>query len=354
MNNTKSIALINKYRGQIMGVSALWIVVYHTWYRIFTPETSPKLLYYIELAISKLGYFGVDIFFLLSGIGLSYAIGKYSLKEFWLRRFKRLAYPVLIAAAVQAVMEGWSFSEYLLCVSGIGFFIRKDYFLWFISAISATYLVFPLYWRFFSRSRSKLRFTVLFIAVWYLCSIPALGIFEPIVYSLINRVPQFVIGVFFGWAQQNGGLRLSRGALNAAALVSAAAGMTLGWLWAFHGLPFLNFLPNDFIHSLLAGFGFTVLLAELFGLLDRAGRATRVINKIFGFYGKLSLELYCTHEYIAPVLVHALWSVGIVGLGVNLIELAAFTLAGWLLHIISDRATRLTGRLISSAAPSRA
>ena len=101
MNNTKSIALINKYRGQIMGVAALWIVVYHTWYRIFTPETSPKLLYYIELAISKLGYFGVDIFFLLSGIGLSYAIGKYSLKEFWLRRFKRLAYPVLIAAAVQ-------------------------------------------------------------------------------------------------------------------------------------------------------------------------------------------------------------------------------------------------------------
>ena len=81
----------------------------------------------------------------------------------------------------------------------------------------------------------------------------------------------------------------------------------------------------------------------------------RAVNKIFGFYGKLSLELYCTHEFIvAPVLVPALWSVGIVGLGVNLIELAAFTLAGGLLHIISDRAARLTDRLISSAASSRA
>ncbi len=76
MNNTKSIELINKYRGQIMGISALWIIVFHTWYRLAVPETSPKLLYYAELAVTKLGYFGVDIFFLLSGIGLSYAIGK--------------------------------------------------------------------------------------------------------------------------------------------------------------------------------------------------------------------------------------------------------------------------------------
>ena len=355
MNNTKSIELINKYRGQIMGISALWIVVYHTWYRMFAPETSPKLLYYMELAITKLGYFGVDIFFLLSGIGLSYSIVKHSTKQFLLRRFKRLAYPVLIAAAGQAIMEGWSFPEYLFRASGIGLFIGKNYFLWFISAITATYLLFPLYWRFFSRSRSKLRFTVLFIAAWYLGSVLLDGVIpSKVALLLMPRVQPFVLGVFFGWAQQNGGLRLSRLALNAAALLSAAAGTTLGWLWAFHGLPFLNFLPNDFVHCILAGFGFTVLLAELFGLLDRAGKATRVINKFFGFYGKLSLELYCTHEYIAPVLVHALWSVGIVGLAVNLIEIAVFTLAGGLLHIISDRAARLTDRLISSAASSRA
>ena len=72
MNNTKSIELINKYRGQIMGISALWIIVFHTWYRLAVPETSPKLLYYAELAVTKLGYFGVDIFFLLSGICLLY------------------------------------------------------------------------------------------------------------------------------------------------------------------------------------------------------------------------------------------------------------------------------------------
>ena len=56
MGNTKSIALINKYREQIMGVAALCIIVFHTWYRLAVPETSPKLLYYAELAVTKLGY----------------------------------------------------------------------------------------------------------------------------------------------------------------------------------------------------------------------------------------------------------------------------------------------------------
>lgn len=355
MSNTKSIALINKYRGQIMGAAALWVVIYHTWYRQFSPETVPKILYYIELAIYKLGYFGVSIFFLLSGIGLSYAIGKYSLKEFWLRRFRRLAYPVLIAAAVRALMEGWSFPHYLFAVTGIGFFIEKSYFLWFISAISAAYLVFPLYWRFFSRSRSKLRFTVLFIAALYLGSIlvpKADNAIASSLYKLISNscAPPFVLGVFFGWAQQNGGLKLSRRAFNTAAFISAAVSVALGWLYKIHSIYIFGFFPE-----LLAAFGFTALLAELFGLFDRAGGASRAVNKFFGFYGKLSLEVYCTHEFIvAPVLVPALWSVGIVGLAVNLIEIASFALAGWLLHIISDRALRLTDRLISSAASDRA
>lgn len=332
-----------------MGVSALWIFVFHTWYRMFTPETSPKLLYYIELAITKLGYFGVDIFFLLSGIGLSYAIAKYSTKEFYRRRFRRLAFPVLIAAAVLAVMRGWSFPRYLFVASGIGFFIGRKFFLWFISAITATYLLFPLYWHFFYRSRSKCRFTALFIAAWYLCSVLLDGVIPSAVFLFITRVPPFVLGILFGWAQRSGGLKLSRRALNTAALISAAVGTALGWLATIHSIDFFRFQPNGFIPGILVAFGYTVLLAELFGLFDRAGVAGRGINKFFGFYGMLSLELYCLQEYLAPIVVHAAWNADIVGLPVNLIELAAVTFSAWLLHIISDGALHLTGRLRSRA-----
>lgn len=350
MNNTKSIELINKYRGQIMGISALWIVVYHTWYRMFAPETSPKLLYYMELAITKLGYFGVDIFFLLSGIGLSYSIVKHSTKQFLLRRFRRLAYPVLIAAAGQAIMEGWSFPEYLFRASGIGLFIGKNYFLWFISAIIPTYLLFPLYWRFFSRSRSKLRFTVLFIAAWYLGSVLLDGVIpSKVALLLMPRVQPFVLGVFFGWAQQNGGLKMSRRVFNIAAVLSAAAGTALGWLNTIHSVGFFRLQPNGFIPGILVAFGFTVLLAELSGLLDRAGRATRGVNGFFGFYGRISLEIYCVQEFLGPIAADAARALGCGSLAVNLVQLAAVTLSAWLLHILTDRVLALTGSLRSRA-----
>ena len=350
MNNTKSIELINKYRGQIMGISALWIVVYHTWYRMFAPETSPKLLHYMELAITKLGYFGVDIFFLLSGIGLSYSIVKHSTKQFLLRRFRRLAYPVLIAAAGQAIMEGWSFPEYLFRASGIGLFIGKNYFLWFISAITATYLLFPLYWRFFSRSRSKLRFTALFIIAWYLGSVLLDGVIpSKVALLLMPRVQPFVLGVFFGWAQQNGGLKMSRRVFNIAAVLSAAAGTALGWLNTIHSVGFFRLQPNGFIPGILVAFGFTVLLAELSGLLDRAGRATRAINKFFGFYGRISLEIYCVQEFLGPIAADAARALGCGSLAVNLVQLAAVTLSAWLLHILTDRILALTGSLRSRA-----
>lgn len=350
MNNTKSIELINKYRGQIMGISALWIVVYHTWYRMFAPETSPKLLYYMELAITKLGYFGVDIFFLLSGIGLSYSIVKHSTKQFLLRRFRRLAYPVLIAAAGQAIMEGWSFPEYLFRASGIGLFIGKDYFLWFISAITATYLLFPLYWRFFSRSRSKLRFTALFIIAWYLGSVLLDGVIpSKVALLLMPRVQPFVLGVFFGWAQQNGGLKMSRRVFNIAAVLSAAAGTALGWLNTIHSVGFFRLQPNGFIPGILVAFGFTVLLAELSGLLDRAGRATRGVNGFFGFYGRISLEIYCVQEFLGPIAADAARALGCGSLAVNLVQLAAVTLSAWLLHILTDRVLALTGSLRSRA-----
>ena len=350
MNNTKSIELINKYRGQIMGISALWIVVYHTWYRMFAPETSPKLLYYMELAVTKLGYFGVDIFFLLSGIGLSYSIVKHSTKQFLLRRFRRLAYPVLIAAAVKAIMEGWSFPEYLFRASGIGLFIGKDFFLWFISAITATYLLFPLYWRFFSRSRSKLRFTALFIIAWYLGSVLLDGVIpSKVALLLMPRVQPFVLGVFFGWAQQNGGLKMNRRVFNIAAVLSAAAGTALGWLNTIHSVGFFRLRPNGFIPGILVAFGFTVLQAELSGLLDRAGRATRGVNGFFGFYGRISLEIYCVQEFLGPIAADAARALGCGSLAVNLVQLAAVTLSAWLLHILTDRVLALTGSLRSRA-----
>ena len=96
---------------------------------------------------------------------------------------------------------------------------------------------------------------------------------------------------------------------------------------------------------MLIAFGFTVLLAELGGLLDRGGRAVRGINGFFGFYGRISLEIYCVQEFLGPIAADAARALGCGSMAVNLIQLAAVTLSAWLLHILTDRVLALTGRL---------
>ena len=181
--------------------------------------------------------------------------------------------------------------------------------------------------------------------MWYLCSIPLAGVLKPIVFLFINRVPSFVLGVLLGWQQQNGGLKLSRRAVNTVAAVSAAAGLILGALCTFGETAFFQPPYNSTFPGVLIAFGFTVLLAELGGLLDRGGRAVRGINGFFGFYGRISLEIYCVQEFLGPIAADAARGLGCGSMAVNLVQLAAVTLSAWLLHILTDRVLALTGRL---------
>ena len=213
MTNDNTLALINRYRSPIMGFAALWIVFFHFWQPLFA-EGAPAALFYAENVIKRLGFEGVDTFFLLSGMGLTYSIGKHSLGGFYLRRFKRLAIPFVAVAALRAVCERWGWRAFLFVVSGANFFVGNMYFfLWFVTAIAVLYLVFPLYWRFFSRARSKLAFTLAVIAVWYVLSLALVGVLPENKYGFTNRIPVFVTGVLLGWCTQKGVTLLSRRAV---------------------------------------------------------------------------------------------------------------------------------------------
>lgn len=61
------LALLSKYRTQLMGFAMLWIVLYHL-----------PLIFYIPVIseIKWCGYTGVDIFFLLSGMGVYFSWSK--------------------------------------------------------------------------------------------------------------------------------------------------------------------------------------------------------------------------------------------------------------------------------------
>ena len=108
MPDKSSLQLISKYRSQIMGFAALWIVFFHAWVPVFSGRGF-RFIDDIEEFIRRTGFAGVDIFMYVSGFGLVNAIGKYKLPTFYRRRFARLYLPFFMAGIYVALVRDWDF-----------------------------------------------------------------------------------------------------------------------------------------------------------------------------------------------------------------------------------------------------
>ena len=79
MTNNLKLNDISKFRTELMGISAIMILICHT---PINGIKMPKLLEYILVQ----GQIGVDIFLLLSGMGLWYSLNSYKGKlRYWYR-----------------------------------------------------------------------------------------------------------------------------------------------------------------------------------------------------------------------------------------------------------------------------
>lgn len=75
-------SILSKYRTELMGISILWVMFFHS--TISVNNTILRL-------IKDIGYGGVDIFLMLSGLGLYYAYKKNNnILEFYKRRVLRI------------------------------------------------------------------------------------------------------------------------------------------------------------------------------------------------------------------------------------------------------------------------
>lgn len=75
---------LSKYRGELFGIAAIMIILHHLTIRNLGVLTNPYMFIRVQ------GAMGVDIFLMLSGIGLYFSYTSCSLKEFYFRRFKRI------------------------------------------------------------------------------------------------------------------------------------------------------------------------------------------------------------------------------------------------------------------------
>ena len=329
--------LVSKYRGAIMGIAALWIYVFHAWV-IMSPEPekgSFSLIYFLADYNKRLGYAGVDIFFLLSGIGLTFAIKKESTLKFYYKRIRRVALPALTIGIIRGIVQDWGFMETLRIVSGFNFFTKTAYdFVWFVPAIIICYFFFPFYWKLFEKISNKFLFTAGAVIVWLAVALLLRNVIRRDLCGFINRIPIFLIGILCGYLTQerkNAVFKVRTYLLLSASLIS---GLVFWYLVVFKGLDYYVTSGHCFLPTLLIAIGLTFLTAKLLDVIDRRlSRFGKVLSAILVFMGSISLELYCVQWWFAdmvPILLEAGWPKYLVNISMFLMT----TAAAWVMSML--------------------
>lgn len=191
-----SLELISKYRGSIMGLAIILIMFTHN------SMVFPSYFGKINSGIRMLAQSGVDIFFLLSGLGCYYSLQSKSIKKFYQKRIVRIFCPYIVILVTfglyRVCLRGDSFFEYLFQYGLVSFFTKAELSEWFIAAILVTYLFTPLLFKLLKYEKKF--FVVLFILFYFIIAISRIYFGNYHVYNVIvdiwfTRLPSYLLGM---------------------------------------------------------------------------------------------------------------------------------------------------------------
>lgn len=342
--------LIMQYRNVIMGIATIWIYIFHAWIPIFNNPTGNITLFchYIEEYIRKTGYCGVDIFLLLSGMGLTYSIKKGSLARFYYRRIRRVFIPYLVTALVCWPVKHWTIIEFLKNVTGVTFYTQHIHtFCWFVPAIITLYLAFPLYYKFFSKAKSKFLFTALAISIWFFISLLLHGHMRFDLYGFTNRIPVFLFGILFGEISQVQ-KEITFTKKHYLALIAAfIAGLFLSYMYNFRDFELIIPGGKAVLPNILLAVSSSFLTAKTLEILNRRTPGFgKALNAVFSFWGKMSLEMYCAYiGFLIPcfgIFVNVLADITTRRLPINLVFFAITSGIAWLACLLFNYLWKLT------------
>ena len=281
------------YRTHLMGLAILWVVFFHM--QVTVPGRAVEF-------IKKIGYGGVDIFFLLSGIGVYFSLKKNSVEAFYVRRLKRImpAYlPIVIIVFVlyniprfMGLSMGQIFNwakQIIGNVFMLGWINKVEgQFNWYVQALIWFYILSPLLITIVRKTENSNWKKWILWAVLLVIQIPFMG---TVTLMASSRILVFVLGIYIA-------LLYDSGKVIGVKKVLLYLGMVIGfgilyyfsyykadWLFAYgmFWLPFVLVVP-----------GLCVLLADGFAELDK-NRYTAYLNKGIACIGEASFEIYLVH-----------------------------------------------------------
>lgn len=312
-NENTILKLVCKWRTELMGIAILWVVLFHAGFQFRG----------VLDTIQAIGYGGVDIFFLLSGIGLYYSLQKSEdLIPFYKRRARRLfpSYLPFILVWCIYMLHGseWSADTMARIVAG-NFFMTGwiadigVQFNWYVQVIFWVYLLTPLFYKVITATSKRWqRIVLLFwslllgIAFWY----------DDNHLMGVSRLPIFLMGMMWAYEctirsgqeavaektakrkfWQKGGILVFLFLIGMGILLSCYYSLQKETMWGF-GLwwyPFLLIAP-----------GMCFLLCLLFEGIEQIKGVKRLLKPL-RLIGKASFEIYLIHLATFEIVPQYIW-----------------------------------------------
>lgn len=272
-----SLSLLSKYRTELMGFSAIGILMCHA---TGNNVAMPSFLW----QICSLGQIGVSLFFLLSGMGMYYSLTKTQhgggVINWYRDRYIKLLVPYVLMAIpfflwqdviIHANWEGFWFD-----ITTIAYWTKGGG-VWFVGSIIPLYFIVPWWHKILNGKRwSWIPTLIVFITLLCFSSFRRLG-----------EVSFFFVGYEMGKHVKDGKtVDMIYWVLLPAVLYGVC-----------HVVPSLEWVPR----SLLLVIPFLLLATVCF---DKIGQG---LKKPFVFMGKISLESYMANVMLPAVFAHVPW-----------------------------------------------
>ena len=308
-----NLELISKNRSSIYGITMLWIMLYHSSFSFSAPWMRPLLI------MKNMGDCGVDVFLLLSGISLCFSLSNKgsSLKEFYIRRLKRIMFPALVTSTVWftllAIYRGTNTIAFLLDVTGISLFVTGNRTVWFVTMIIICYTIYPLLYFANKRTGNSIWTLVIMLLICFALNLTLRNSF-PLFWKnseiLFRRMPIFIIGAFCGkYVYEKRSLPFSVKQSAVASVIIIAIYISTKKYWS-------SAISMYYVFIILS-----ISCTVLFSIIGNVP----AINRITSWFSPITFEVYLCHEKWLSILTLLFPTIGRVSINIASIILCIFT-----------------------------
>lgn len=301
MKKKFSFEKISKYRNLLMGIEIVLIILFH-----FTEDCKVYDVRYngiVRFFYENIRSSGVDIFLLLSGLGLYYSWKRNPDYALFLRkRFSRIMIPYLLVATVSwgwrdFVFNGTGIAQFVKDVTFVSLFTQGVKWFWYIFMMAICYLVFPMIYNWLEKSKSAYVEILKIVTVFVVSTIFAWGLrsawYEMYANTniLIYRFPMFVLGCWIGK------LSYEKKEIGGTSFVASGAVV-------FLILSVLREFPVDLVSNYWRAFWNLAGCIAAIIVCDKieSTKVFQYISKVLDWCGTYSLELYLVHVSVRRVM----------------------------------------------------